>query len=1320
MKKKSQHFLLGKTATGLIAVLLLAGTVFAWNLLDSAVYAEADTVAVETVEDVAYKVESHTDINAYRQNGNFTAPTYSGEGGSEKWLFAGWYTDKECTKSLSESIVSPNATNGTYYAKYVKKEVLSVRCQLKADTASTSDNTILRCVSSVDSLKYKNIGLELVTPDGSVKRMRSQKVGTKIKARDEIDEFTYSPKAVDTESEYFFSATERISNSDFGKGYLVKPYWITQDGTCVYGVSKYVTVNQGIGLDEKIYIPVQMTTKPAEGAAFTANEVTADCVAYDENGGYAHLALTGVPKDSVTKYTIKNAFGEVVGTSIYRNMTTSYNGAAESVDTSWYDVYNGEGETKFVIATSADLYGLAAIVNGGNNLKGKTVYVVSDIDANDEAKSYVWTRIGTSQSISFSGTFDGCMHSIKGIVMTNATTNSLGQGFFGFVNGGAVLKNFKLIDGVYTIGNQCGGSVVGRMQDATLDTIYSNAYVEGSYDYLGGLIGNKNTTGVAVVTNCWFDGSVNMKSGNVARKVGGLLGGSNYSVELDDCLNTGNVQYSALVTGALGGLVGQVGGTTEANKITINNCMNTGTITPKTGATTNFGGIVGDIVDKGVFNIKNSFAISGTKVVDGADTYGGVTTATKANLTGTKAITSIPELFKYRTDDAEPDYRWVVVSNGTPVLKSFVSQAGSTAMGVDTSWYNESDTVYVLKDAADLYGFALLSKSNNFANKTVKLGADITVNEGKADEWAENAPKFDWIGIGIQNPTDYQFSGIFNGDNHTISGLYMNTATTYQGMFNSSTSSAVVEKFRLVNSYFESSARGIGSIAGSGKGKFDTIYSEAIVVGKGASVGGLLGQDGPDGAHMNNCWFAGSITNKQTDSSKGHGTGGLIGNVQNPSVITNCLNTGTITADKYDRTPRVGGLIGAVINKDAKISCCVNAGQIVGNEYSKENGGYGAFAGHIENGCTNMFSNSYAVEEFCGTFASGYNSLIDRTTSKLVAYADAKGEAVVTNMPGLFTENEKWTTVENGIPVLISFSEYAKDAGELSPLHLWLRNTVSPKVTLRTSQEVNNSAAKVFQQGGYTDGHYFWQAYITEKAYTTDGKEDIPNNKCEIVKTDLTGVEAPKYSGEFFGGHVNDITYNEKTEQLIVCTMNSKMELVFLDPNTLEQTGYKDLTTYINNIDYNETKDQYIVGYVTETNTDETLGPLEASFRRFGIMNRDFTFAEEKFIPKSDTWDYVGQGVACDDEYIYMILSENKSVSLNPIIAVYDWEGNFVNRINLTIPVAADGIGGIQEADFSGVEAENISVVDNTIYIGVAVGNKTTNQRKVMAYSFAR
>lgn len=1681
MKKKSQHFLLGKTATGLIAVLLLAGTVFAWNLLDSAVYAGADTVAVETVEDVAYKVESHTDINAYRQNGNFTAPTYSGEGESEKWLFAGWYTDKECTKSLSESIVAPNAANGTYYAKYVKKEVLSVRCQLKADTASTSDNTILRCVSSVDSLKYQSIGLELVTPDGSVKKMHSQKVGTKINARkDIIGEYTYSPKAIGVESEYFFSATEQISNSDFGKGYLVKPYWITQDGTCVYGVSKYVTVNQGIGKDKNIYIPVQMATAPTENATFTANETTATCVKYDENGGYAHFEVNEVPTASATKYTIKDSSEQEVGTYIYRNVTTSYNGDAASVDTSWYDVYAGEGESKFVIATSADLYGLATIVNGGNNLKGKTVYVVSDIDANDEAKSYVWTRIGTG-SAPFSGTFDGCMHSIKRIVMKSAMTGELGQGFFGVVNGGAVLKNFKLISGIYTIAGQCGGSVVGRMQEATLDTIYSNAYVEGTNNYLGGMIGQKNTTGVAVVTNCWFAGTVNMKDNNGTRIGGGLLGGSSYSVELNDCLNTGKVQYSNLSTGALGGLVGQVGGKTEANKITINNCMNTGIITPKTEAKTNFGGIVGDIVDGGMITINCTYATtdSCSAMVDGGDyseTTADVKAYTAKNLTGVNALTQIPNLFKSKAKDGEYDYRWVVVAGSTPVLKSFASETGKATMGVDTSWYNESDTEYVLKDAADLYGFALLSGETNFADETIKLGADIAVNSGNAKEWAETAPDFEWIGIN----NDSNFAGTFDGQGHTIRGLYVATSDEYRGMFGGTVASAVIRNFSLRNSYFKSTKGRIGSIAGRGIGTFDTIYSDAIIEATGNGVGGFLGQGRAGTVHMNNCWFAGSVTNnfegEGASNSTNNGTGGLIGNLLSTAqgVVTNCLNTGTITAPSYTKRPRVGGLIGAVQEGTSIISNCVNAGTVSSNGVA----GYGALAGRISG--APAFNNCYAIKEKCSILAvNGELSSESQKTSKLIAQADVTGTNAITNMPalfqyeedgvrkvywsvtadgapvlasfeamagnsvmgidiswydaskntfvlkdaadlyglallsqketferktielgaditvneglastwasdvpayqwikigpttssrfngtfngkghtisglylksnaaysglfgltdtaatikdfklvncyfessnqalgsiaghtrgsvfdtiysdaivvgghqyvggligqaggsdlaytikvdncwfdgsvtntatdkqgtggligavtapktelidcfntgmvsvesytkkdtttneageevetesvsprvggmigsvgklsgdgasciirsslntgkvvysteattgygsvigrvtglsdtevsnnealiiqdtyattkscsttvtskdnlseaaiitvedteiigagavtmmpGLFTENGKWTAIENGMPVLISFSGYAKDAGELSPLHRWLRYTSSPEVTLSApvTLEIGELDAKaVLRQGGYTDGHYFYQAYITEK-----NESDENQNKVRILKQDLKGGNTPIFSEELPLGHANDITYHENANQLLVCHAKGD-KITFINPETLKIIDTTSLGHKINRIAYNAARDCYVVGYAVN----------QGELGRFGIMDKNFKPISDKFI-LDKTKDLVGQGASCDDDYIYLLFSEGTTDKRNAI-AVYNWSGAFINLIYLDIQSGANII-----------EPENISVVGDTVYVSVAEcwgTSQNPTKKEANVYSF--
>lgn len=90
--------------------------------------------------------------------------------------------------------------------------------------------------------------------------MESSKVGTRIKATNEEDQYNYSPKVVDTESEYFFSATYKMKVSEtetFGTEYFVKPYWITKDGTKVYGSGRYLSVNEGLKKDF-VHIPVKM------------------------------------------------------------------------------------------------------------------------------------------------------------------------------------------------------------------------------------------------------------------------------------------------------------------------------------------------------------------------------------------------------------------------------------------------------------------------------------------------------------------------------------------------------------------------------------------------------------------------------------------------------------------------------------------------------------------------------------------------------------------------------------------------------------------------------------------------------------------------------------------------------------------------------------------------------------------------------------------------------------------------------------------------------------------------------------------------------
>ena len=54
------------------------------------------------------------------------------------------------------------------------------------------------------------------------------------------------------------------------------------------------------------------------------------------------------------------------------------------------------------------------------------------------------------------------------------------------------------------------------------------------------------------------------------------------------------------------------------------------------------------------------------------------------------------------------------------------------------SWYNEEETEFVLTTVEELNEFVKLSEYYTFEGQTVKLGADLVLNEGNAADFKEN------------------------------------------------------------------------------------------------------------------------------------------------------------------------------------------------------------------------------------------------------------------------------------------------------------------------------------------------------------------------------------------------------------------------------------------------------------------------------------------------------------------------------------------------------------------------------------------------------
>ena len=172
----------------------------------------------------------------------------------EGYLFAGWYTDSSCDETCMLQGATPT---GTVYALFVPKDVLSVKAQISGnliDSKTTNDTYgSLRFVTSVDSLRYKEIGFDLSYVDGEGKlhstTSASRNVYKKLYMMNGQSAWGRTPEGTFCAmSKYFRTCILQDFPMSTYKDivFTIKPYWITMDGEKVYGVPETKSIQQGI------------------------------------------------------------------------------------------------------------------------------------------------------------------------------------------------------------------------------------------------------------------------------------------------------------------------------------------------------------------------------------------------------------------------------------------------------------------------------------------------------------------------------------------------------------------------------------------------------------------------------------------------------------------------------------------------------------------------------------------------------------------------------------------------------------------------------------------------------------------------------------------------------------------------------------------------------------------------------------------------------------------------------------------------------------------------------------------------------------------
>ena len=254
-----------------------------------------------------------------------------------------------------------------------------------------------------------------------------------------------------------------------------------------------------------------------------------------------------------------------------------------------------------------------------------------------------------------------------------------------------------------------------------------------------------------------------------------------------------------------------------------------------------------------------------------------------------------------------------------------------------------SEDPFLIGTAAQLAKLSELlnaSGSHNYSSKYYKLTADISLS---AYGTAFNGGK-GWIPIGV-----LIFEGHFDGNNHKVSGLYINDGSLdYKGLFGTITDGGSVSNLGVSGTV--SGRNNVGGLAGRvlEGSNITNCYSNVVVSGSGGNIGGLVGTFSYN-SNITNCHATGEVKSTGSGSSN-FAVGGLVGTSANNSIITNSFATGEVSGIEG-----IGGLVGIVAS--AHITNCYATGAVNGG------GEVGGVAGVVRNDAimTNCFATGTVI-----------------------------------------------------------------------------------------------------------------------------------------------------------------------------------------------------------------------------------------------------------------------------------------------------------------------------------------------------------------------
>ena len=484
--------------------------------------------------------------------------------------------------------------------------------------------------------------------------------------------------------------------------------------------------------------------------------------------------------DACTSHEFENGFCKNECANVYEPAT-------EVSDK--YDV-DGDGYTDQVyeIANAGQLYWFAGLVNGTltdiqQNYRANAVLTADivvnenvlndDFSLNGDGSNFrVWTPIGAELEKQYSGVIDGKGHIISGLYINDISIENVG--LMGYLGGS--IRNIGIEDTYFFALRDVGAICGWAGYRALIENCYVKATLKDDWSLVGGFVGSLTTVNKKTVTikNSYFSGRA--LKGKVFEQTGlAKVINSYYNSDL----------YSGSVQG--------IGKTTE------------------------------EFASGEVAYLLNSSSPDGVwKQTVGEDAY--------PNFTGEKVYygysCKTEEFVGASNEKAHPDKEHYD-ENGYCAICKMYQPATLNA-----------NNYYEIYNVGQLYWFAEeVSSYNNEWNNVYNaiLMNDIVINENLVDEngnLTENTENLrKWLPI--SNGSNTTFNGVFDGNYHTISGVYIDDADlSYSALFGSLQNGAI-KNLGITDSYINGE-RG-SAFAGWSNGTIENCFVTDTVI-KGEST----------------------------------------------------------------------------------------------------------------------------------------------------------------------------------------------------------------------------------------------------------------------------------------------------------------------------------------------------------------------------------------------------------------------------------------------------------------------------------------------------